>query len=188
MTTALIVTLSIIALIALFAITVFNRLIALGRRCDQAGSDIDVQLKQRHDLIPNLVQTVKGYAGHERGTLEAVMKARAAASQAATPGAQMQAEAALGSALGRLMAVAESYPDLKASANFEQLAAELSDIENKIAAARRYLNSAVNEYNTTREQFPANAVASLFGFTVRDTVVFAKSDRAAMEAAPAVQF
>jgi len=173
---------------ALFVVAMFNRLVALNRRCDQAGSDIDVQVKQRFDLIPNLVEIVKGYAGHERGTLEAVMKARQATMAGGSPAAQAQSDAALGSALGRLFAVAEAYPDLKASTNFSDLQAELSDIENKIAASRRFLNSAVNEYNTTREQFPANTVASFFGFESRSNDVIASADRGRVEAAPAVRF
>ena len=188
MTTALLITLAIMAVVAMAMVAIFNRLIALGRRCDQASADIDVQLKQRFDLIPNLVETVKGYAGHERGTLDAVMRARQASAQAATPGAAMQAEAALGAAMGRLMAVAEAYPDLKASANFAQLSDELSDIENKIAAARRYLNSAVNEYNVTREQFPANVIGSSFGFLSKDLVVVAGADRARVDTAPSIKF
>ena len=188
MLTAVMITLAICAVAALAVVAMFNSLVALGRRCDQANADIDVQVKQRFDLIPNLVEVVKGYAGHERGTLEAVMKARAASTQAATPAAAVQADAALGAALGRLMAVAEAYPDLKASANFVELQSELSDIENKIAAARRYLNSAVNEYNTTREQFPANVVAGMFNFGNREATVIASADRARVEAAPAVHF
>jgi LemA protein len=188
MTTALWITVAVLGLVVIGSISIFNRLIALGRRCEQASADIDVQLKQRHDLIPNLVETVKGYAGHERGALEAVMKARSAAFQASTSGQQAQAEAQLGSALGRLMAVAEAYPDLKASANFSELAAELSDIENKIAAARRYLNSAVNEYNVSREQFPANVVGATFGFAAKDVVVVAREDRSRMETAPSIKF
>ncbi len=170
------------------AVSMYNRLVALRRRCDQASADIDVQLKQRHDLLPNLIETVKGYATHERGTLEAVMKARQAAMAAPAGAAQMQAEAALGGAIGRLMAVAESYPDLKASANFAELQAELSDIENKIAAARRFLNGAVTEYNTSREQFPANLVANMFGFAHRDEMAIDKGERAAIQAVPAVKF
>ena len=188
MTGAFLITFVAMVVVAMSTIAIFNRLIALGRRCDQANADIDVQMKLRFDLIPNLVEIVKGYAGHERGTLEAVMKARAATAQAATPAAALQADAALGSALGRLMAVAEAYPDLKASANFSELQAELSDIENKIAAARRYMNGAVNEYNTTREQFPANVVAGMFSFDVRDRSVIAGTDRPRVEGAPAVHF
>jgi LemA protein len=131
--------------VLLVTTAIYNRLIALNRRCEQAEADIDVQLKQRHDLIPNLVETVKGYAGHERGTLDAVMKARNAAVAAPSAGA----EAALGGALSRLMMVAEAYPELKADTQFSNLQMEIGDTENKIAASRRYLNSALNEYNTS---------------------------------------
>ena len=168
----------------LVTIAVYNRLIALNRRCEQAAADIDVQLKQRHDLIPNLVETVKGYAGHERGTLEAVMKARSAAVAAPSAGA----EAALGGALSRLLVVAEAYPDLKANTSFAELQAEIGDTENKISAARRYLNNATNEYNTSTELFPANIVASLFAFERRASGVVAQQDRAQIDAAPAVRF
>lgn len=188
MSNALIVFAVVMLIVALAMVAIYNRLVGLARRCDQAASDIDVQLKQRFDLIPNLVEVVKGYAGHERGTLEAVMKARQATMAAASPAQQVQADAALGSALGRLFAVAEAYPDLKASANFSELQAELSDVENKIAASRRFLNGAVAEYNTSREQFPANLVASLFGFDGRENTVIASADRARMDAAPAVRF
>ena len=169
---------------ALATVAIYNRLVALNRRCDQASADIDVQLKQRHDLIPNLVETVKGYAGHERGTLEAVIKARSTAMASPSAGN----EAALGSALIRLMSVAEAYPELKANTSFAELQAEISDTENKIAAARRYLNNASNEYNTSREVFPANVVANLFDFGVRDAGILAKDERAPLDAAPAVRF
>jgi LemA protein len=190
MSVTTVVTLALLALAAVIAISLYNRLVALKRRCDQAFSDIDVQLKQRHDLVPNLVETVKGYATHERGTLDAVIKARAAAQGAATPDARMAAEGALSGALGRLMLLSEAYPDLKASANFTQLSTELSDIENKIAAARRFFNGAVTEYNTTREQFPANVVASTFGsFDARSTFDLGQESRKQLEAAaPAVKF
>ena len=184
MTIATITTLALAALLLIATVAIYNRLVALNRRCDQASADIDVQLKQRNDLIPNLVETVKGYAGHERGTLEAVMKARNAAMAAPSAGA----EAALGGALGRLMVVAEAYPDLKASASFIELQAEISDTENKIAAARRYLNNATNEYNTSREQFPSNIVADAFSFPTRATAVIAPENRTQMETAPAVRF
>lgn len=188
MSTLVWIELGVAAVVVAAAIWIYNTLVALNRRCDQANADVDVQLRQRHDLIPNLVETVKGYAGHERATLEAVMRARSAVSMASTPGALAQAEANLGGAIGRLLAVAEAYPELKASANFAALQDELSDLENKIAAARRFLNNAVNEYNTAREQFPANLLASLYGFKSRDVVVVAAESRAAVEAAPAVRF
>ena len=188
MLNATVIVFAVLGLAAVLIMSMFNSLIALLRRCDQASADIDVQLKQRHDLIPNLVETVKGFAGHERGTLEAVIKARAAAVSAPAGGQQLQAETALGASLGRLMAVAEAYPDLKATAHFAELQGELADIENKIAAARRYLNSATAEYNTTRQQFPNNMIAKLFGFDDRNTVVIAPENRADIGAAPAVRF
>jgi LemA protein len=189
MTIASFLWLAAVAACAIYAIAVFNRLVALRRRCDQAGSDIDVQLKQRFDLIPNLVETVKGYAGHERGTLESVILARNAAHAAASPQAQMQAETALAGALSRLMMVAEAYPQLKASETFAVLQAELADVENKIAAARRFLNGAVTEFNTTREQFPANVLAGLFGVGPVTSVYDPGVDgRKELEKAPAIQF
>ena len=181
--------LGIVAALSLILIAYYNRFISLGRRCDQAFADIDVQLKQRQDLIPNLVETVKGYAGHERGTLEAVIKARGAAQSAPSPEARMQAEAGLSAALGRLMVVTEAYPDLKASANFTRLQEELSDIENKMAAARRFLNSAVGELNATLEAFPGVFVAAIFGFKTRAFYDVGQDQRRAMDAAaPAVRF
>jgi LemA protein len=170
--------------LVLVTISIYNRLIALNRRFDQATADVDVQLKQRHDLIPNLVETVKGYAGHERGTLEAVIKARNTAMAAPSAGA----EAALGGALSRLMVVAEAYPDLKASSSFAELQVEIGDTENKISAARRYMNNAANEYNTSCELFPANIVASMFGFVNRSSGVVAAEARQLIEIAPAVRF
>ncbi|MBL8543048.1 MAG: LemA family protein [Hyphomonadaceae bacterium] len=172
-------------------IGIYNRLVALRQNCGQAFADIDVQLRQRHDLIPNLVETVKGYAAHEKGTLEAVIQARNAAVSAektGDPKAMGQAEGMLGAALGRLIALSEAYPDLKANTNFQQLQAELSDIENKIAAARRFFNNAVGEYNTAREQFPAVLIAGPFGFGPRDFFNLGEENRATMEQAPQVKF
>lgn len=179
-----------VVLIALL-IGVYNRLVALRQNCGQAFADIDVQLKQRHDLIPNLVETVKGYAAHEKGTLEAVIAARnsaVTAERTGDPKAMAQAEGMLGAALGRLIALAEAYPDLKANTNFQQLQAELSDIENKLAAARRFFNNAVSEYNTSREQFPAVLVAGPFGFAAREFFDVGEDNRAALEQAPQVKF
>ena len=173
--------------LAVLLIGIYNRLVALRQNCNQAFADIDVQLKQRHDLIPNLVETVKGYAAHEKGTLEAVIQARNAAVTAertGDPTAMGQAEGVLGMALGRLIALSEAYPDLKANANFQQLQAELSDIENKLAAARRFFNNAVGEYNTSREQFPAVLFAGAFGFGPRDFFDVGEASRASMDAAP----
>jgi LemA protein len=128
------IVIGVIVILVLFAVAAYNRLVALGQRVSQAFADIDVQLKQRHDLIPNLLETVKGYAAHERGTLDDVVKARNAAMSAQGPGQVAAAENQLSGALGKLIALSEAYPDLKANANFQQLANELSDLENKIAA------------------------------------------------------
>src|SRR5918994_7404777 len=161
------IVLGVIVIIVLFAFAAYNRLVALSQRVSQAFADIDVQLKQRHDLIPNLVETVKGYAGHERGTLEDVVKARNAALTAQGPAQIAAAENQLTGALRGLLALSEAYPDLKANTNFQQLQTELSDIENKLAAARRFFNNAVQEYNTGIEQFPAALFAGTFGFRER---------------------
>lgn len=150
----------------IFVIMLYNRLVALRQTRKNAFSDIDVQLKQRFDLVPQLVETVKGYASHEKTVFENVTEARSRVGRASGgAGAdRIQAEGMLGSALMSLFAVAENYPALKADQNFMQLQAELSDIENKIAAARRFFNSATAEYNTALQQFPANLVAGPFGF------------------------
>src|SRR3954451_2695604 len=145
------IVLGVIVVLVLFAFAAYNRLVALSQRVGQAFSDIDVQLKQRHDLVPNLVETVKGYAAHEEGTLEAVIKARNAAESAQGPAAQALAEGQLQGALRQIFALAEAYPDLKANQGFQQLQSELSDLENKIAASRRFFNNTAAEYNATRE-------------------------------------
>jgi LemA protein len=176
----------IVALIA-WIIFIYNGLVAMRQRVGQAFGDVDVQLKQRHDLIPNLVETVKGYASHERGTLEEVVKARNAAIAAQGPAQQAAAENMLSGALRQLFALSEAYPDLKANANFQQLQAELSDIENKIAAARRFFNNAVQEYNTGIQQFPAALFASSFGFTPQQFFDLGES-RPQLEQAPQVKF
>lgn len=160
------VVLVILGVVAVFAISIYNRLVALRQTRKNAFSDIDVQLRQRYDLIPQLVETVKGYAKHENETFENVTEARSAVGKAsAGPGGdRIRAENALAGALMGLMAVVENYPDLKADAQFQRLMAELSDIENKIAASRRFFNSATNEFNTQVQQFPANIIANIFGF------------------------
>lgn len=175
MTTILLVLLGLVVVVALFAMTQYNALVALRNRFKNAFSQIDVQLKRRHDLIPNLVETAKGYLKHESQTLEAVTQARNLAQSAgsrasANPGdpAAMKelagAEAGLTGALGRLMAVAEAYPDLKANANMMQLSEELTSTENKVAFARQAYNDSVMAYNTKREVFPTNIVAGMFNF------------------------
>jgi LemA protein len=148
MSTSTIIILAVIVVIVVWAIGVYNSLISMQQRVNQAFADVDVQLRQRHDLIPNLVETVKGYAAHESGTFENVVKARNAAIAAQGPEQQAAAENMLSGVLRQLFALSERYPDLKASANFQQLQAELADLENKIAASRRFFNNAVQEYNT----------------------------------------
>ena len=181
------IVLGVIVIIVLFAFAAYNRLVALGQRVGQAFADIDVQLKQRHDLIPNLVETVKGYAAHERGTLDDVIKARNSAMSAQGPAQVGAAENQLSGALGKLIALSEAYPDLKANANFQQLASELSDLENKIAASRRFFNNAVQEYNTGIQQMPAALFAGMFGFTRKDFFDLGAS-RTEVEATPTVKF
>ena len=178
-----------IVLLVAWIIMIYNGLVAMRQRVNQAFSDIDVQTKQRHDLIPNLVETVKGYAGHERGTLEAVVAARNAAVTAQSGGvaAQAAAENMLSGALRQLFALSEAYPDLKASQNFQQLQRELSDIENKIAAARRFFNNAVQEYNTGIQQFPAALFAGSMGFTPREFFDVGE-ERKTLEQAPQIKF
>ena len=180
--------LGIIVLVVLYLVFLYNRLVALRQTVNQSWSDISVQLKQRHDLVPNLVETVKGYATHERSTLEAVVAARNAAVSAQGPAAQAQAENMLTGALRQLFALAEAYPDLKANQNFLQLQSELADLENKIAASRRFFNNAVQEYNTAIEQFPAVFIARNMGFQSREFFELDEAERAAVQAPPQVKF
>jgi LemA protein len=180
----------VIVALVVWIISIYNGLVAMRQRVNQAFADIDVQTKQRHDLIPNLVETVKGYAAHERGTLEAVVQARNAAITAQSGGVQAQAAAEnmLTGALRQLFARSEAYPDLKANQNFQQLQAELSDIENKIAAARRFFNNAVQEYNTGIQQFPAVLLAGPFGFTPKEFFDVGVEERKVLDQAPQVKF
>lgn len=176
-----------------FVIMLYNRLIALRQTRKNAFSDIDVQLKQRFDLVPQLVETVKGYAGHEKTVFENVTEARSRVGRAGGggggPGAErLQAEGMLGGALMGLFAVAENYPALKADQNFQQLQAELSDIENKIAAARRFFNSATNEYNTAVQQFPANLIAGMFGFKEEAFFEISNEEATLIHKAPDIKF
>ena len=187
MSTSTWIVLGVIAVFVVWVAAIYNRLVAMRQRVSQAFAYVDVQLKQRHDLIPNLVETVKGYAAHERGTLDEVVKARNAAIAAQGPAQQAAAENMLSGALRQLFALAENYPNLKADANFRQLQSELSDIENKIAAARRFFNSAVQEYNTGIQQMPAALFAGMFGFTKKDFFDLGAS-RTEVEAAPSVKF
>jgi LemA protein len=181
------IVLGVIAVIVIWAISVYNNLVAMRQRTNQAFADIDVQLKQRRDLVPNLVETVKGYAGHERGTLEAVINARNAAMAAPGVEQKVAAENMLTGALRQLFALSENYPNLKANENFRQLQSDLADIENKLAASRRFFNNAVQEYNTGIQQFPAALFAGVFGFGQRQFFDVGQ-DRAHMEQAPSVKF
>ena len=183
----LLITLAIVVLAAFYLIMIYNGLVALRQRCRQALSDIDVQLKQRRDLIPNLVETVKGYAAHERGTLDAVIQARNAAASARGTAELAGAEAALSGAMGRLFALAEAYPDLKANQNFLSLQGELAAVEDKIAAARRFLNNTVSEYNASVEAFPAVLFAGSMGFR-HEAFFDVGEERPALQTAPGVSF
>jgi len=187
MSTSAIILLVVIVGAVLWAISVYNGLVAMRQRVNQAFADVDVQLRQRHDLVPNLVETVKGYAAHERGTLDEVVKARNAAVTAQGPAQQAAAENVLSGALRQLFALSEAYPDLKANAEFQQLQTELTDLENKIAASRRFFNSAVQEYNTGIQRFPAALFAASFGFAPKDFFDLG-TDRQAELQAPQVKF
>ena len=182
------VVLGVIAAAAIYAVFTYNGLVALRQRVNQAFADIDVQLKQRHDLIPNLVETVKGYASHERETLDAVVQARNAAQGAHGPAAQATAEQQLSGAVGRLLALGEAYPDLKASANFQQLQVDLGSVEDKLAAARRFFNNAVGEFNASIQAFPAVLFAAAMGFTQREFFDVGPETRGQIEVAPTVKF
>jgi LemA protein len=187
MSTSTLIVLAVIVVLVVWAISVYNSLVGMRQRVNQAFADVDVQLRQRHDLVPNLVETVKGYAAHERGTLDEVVKARNAAVSAQGPAQQAAAENMLSGALRQLFALSESYPDLKASTNFQQLQAELTDLENKIAASRRFFNNAVQEYNTGIQRFPAALFAGAFGFAQKDFFDIGP-DRQAETTAPEVKF
>jgi LemA protein len=157
-----------VVVLIIAVIGIFNRLVTLRNRVDNAWSQIDVQLRRRYDLIPNLVETVKGYAAHEKGTLDAVIQARNTAMSAQSVGEKSQAENMLTGTLKSLFALAEAYPDLKANQNFLMLQEELSGTESKIAYARQFYNDSVMSYNTSQQTFPANIVAGMFGHTPRD--------------------
>ena len=167
----------IIVVVAVIAIGIYNGLIKLKNRVDEAWSDIDVQLKRRHDLIPNLVNTVKGYATHEKELFEKVTQARTAAMGAQTPAQKEQAENALSGTLKSLFAVAENYPDLKANQNFLELQRELTDTEDKIQAARRFYNSNIRDFNIKIETFPSNIIAGMLNFSKRDFFAAEESEK-----------
>ncbi len=173
----ILIVVGVVVVMLVVAIYLFNRLVRLRNEVDTGWANIDVQLKRRNDLIPNLIETVKGYAAHERGVFEEVTKARAAMAQASTPGEAGAADSMLGQALGKLFAVAEAYPDLKASTNFLQLQSDLTDTEDKIAAARRYYNATVLAYNTATQTFPSLLLAGPAGFRAREFFAADQADR-----------
>jgi LemA protein len=179
--------LGIIVVLVLMAISLYNRLVKLRNTREQAFADVDVQLKQRHDMIPQLVDAVKGYMGHERGVLTEITEARAKAMSAVSINDKIAAENRLSTALDGLKVAVEAYPDLKASQNFMQLQSEIADIENKIAAARRFFNSATKELNVATEMFPSNIVATIFNFK-REPLFELGDQRAVVEAPPKIQF
>ena len=177
--------LGLLAAVGAWLVGVYNRLVRLKVRCQDAWAAIDVQLKRRYDLIPNLIETVKGYASHERETFEAVVKARQAGMDAGTVQEQAQAENMISGALRKLFALSEAYPELKANQNFGQLQEELSSTENKIAFARQHYNDSVRQYNTRIESFPDNFFAGTFSFPQRD---FFELEEAEQREAPQVKF
>ena len=181
----LIIVITIVALVVIWALVTYNRLVRLNISAEEGESEIDVQLKRRHDLIPNLVETVKGYAGHERETLQRVTDARSAAMSAQGPREQGAAEGALSQALGRLFAVSESYPDLKANQNFLELQRELTATEDRLQAARRFYNTQVEALNTKIQTLPAKVVARIGNFRERE--FFELEDRREAEV-PSVAF
>lgn len=182
------VILGIIGAIGGFVALLYNRLVALRQNRENAYADIDVQLKMRFDLIPNLVESVKAFASHEKELFEEVTKMRANVQEAGTQEERLAAEQMLGKAMINVAAVAENYPELKSDQNFQKLMDELADLENKIAAARRFFNSATSELNTAIEQFPANFIAGPFGFTQQAFYEVDEAERAVMEKAPDIKF
>jgi LemA protein len=179
--------LGIIVVLILWVISLYNRLVKLRNGRQQAFADVDVQLKQRHDMIPQLVEAVRGYMQHERGVLTAVTEARAEAMKATTINDKITAEGKLDNALAGLKVAVEAYPDLKASQNFLDLQNEISDVENKIASARRFFNSATKELNVATEVFPSNIIANMFNFK-REPLFELGDQRAAAEEPPKIQF
>ena len=185
---ALIIVIVVVVLIALWLVGMYNRLVKLRNNRENAFANIDVQLKQRHDLIPQLVATVKGYAAHEKEVLTRVTEARAAAMNATGINNKIAAENQLTSALAGLKVSLEAYPDLKANQNFMQLQQEISDIENKLAAVRRFFNSATRELNNAVQTFPSNIIAGMFGFQKEPMFEVPQEERATVEKAPEIQF
>ena len=187
MTTTIIIIVVVVVMI-LAIIGIYNNLVKLRNNRENAFADIDVQLKQRYDLVPQLVATVKGYAEHEKGLLESITAARSAAMSATSIDDKIKADQQLTSALAGLKVQVEAYPDLKANQNFMQLQGELADIENKLAAVRRFFNSATKELNNAVQSFPSNIIAGMFGFKKEPMFEIPASDRAAHEKAPEIKF
>jgi LemA protein len=187
MGTLTIILLVVVAILVIWVISIYNKLVRLRNNRENAFADIDVQLKQRHDLIPQLVETVKGYAKHEKTTLENVINLRNAATRATTIDDKIVAENQLSSALAGLKVTLEAYPDLKANQNFLQLQGEISDVENKLSAVRRFFNSATKELNTAIQVFPAVIFAGMFGFK-KEPMFDLGADRAVVEKAPQIKF
>ena len=182
-----IIVIVVVVILAAWLVSMYNSLVKMRNNRENAFADIDVQLKQRHDLVPQLVETVKGYAAHEKDTLERVINARNGAIGAKTIDEKIVAENALSSALSGLKITLEAYPDLKANQNFLQLQEEIADLENKLSSVRRYFNSATKEYNNAVETFPSNILAGMFGF--RKEVMFDLGEqRAALEESPKIKF
>lgn len=192
MDTWVIVVIAIVAVVIIYLIASYNSLVKLRERVNEAWSDITVQLKRRTDLIPNLIETVKGYAKHEKETLQGVTNARAAMNSALNKGSTVEetakADKQFTDAFSKLMLVAEAYPDLKANTNFQQLSSELSDTEDKIQAARRFYNAGAKELNTKISQFPVNILNSFFKFEKRDYYEVEESEKAAIQKVPEVKF
>ena len=186
--TVLLIILAVILLIALWLVSTYNGLVGMRNNREQAFANIDVQLKQRYDLVPQLVATVKGYATHEKELLEKITLARTAAMGATTINEKIESNNQLSSALAGLKVSVEAYPDLKANQNFLQLQTELSDIENKLAAVRRFFNSTTKELNTAVQSFPANLIAGTFGFHKEPMFEISQEERAAVERAPEIKF
>ena len=184
----ILIVIGIILIIVIWVISLYNGLVRLRNRRQNAFADIDVQLRQRHDLVPQLVDTVKGYATHERELLTRITEARTAAMAATSIDDKIKAEQQLSSALAGLKVQVEAYPDLKANQNFLQLQGELSDIENKLAAARRFFNGATTEYNNAVESFPGNMIARNFGFNREILFDLGTESRQQMEEPPKIQF
>ena len=184
----LLIVIAVVAVLAIWGVSLYNRLVKLRNNRENAFADIDVQLKQRHDLVPQLVSTVKGYAAHEKETLDRVVSARNGAMAAQTIDDKIKAENILSSALAGLKVTVEAYPDLKANQNFMHLQEEISDLENKLAAARRYFNSATRVLNNAVETFPSSLIAGMTGFKKEIMFDLGEQQRATLEEAPKINF